>query len=306
MRRSGTTVSAELARIATAQHGVVTRAQLLDAGLSPAAIVRRRRAGALITVHPGVYRVGHSAPSTDATYLAAVLACGDGAVLSGMAAAHLHSLVRGRPPRPEVTARTERLIEGVTTRRARTFDPVDAVVIRGIRCTTVARTVVDLAGVLDLDALARVCHEADVLYRVTPAHVDAVLARRPNTAGAAKLRRVLHGEERVTLSALERQFLRLLRQNELPLPETNRHAGSKRVDCRWPDVRLTVELDGYRFHRSRHAWEQDHRREREARARGDDFRRFTYGDVFERPGPLLRELRAILVRAGFERGQPRE
>ena len=55
------------------------------------------------------------------------------------------------------------------------------------------------------------------------------------------------------------------------MPVTNRPAGSKRVDCRWPDHNLTVELDSYRYHRSRHAWENDRDREREAYARDDDF-----------------------------------
>jgi hypothetical protein len=66
------------------------------------------------------------------------------------------------------------------------------------------------------------------------------------------------------------------------------------VDCRWPAQRLTVELDSYRYHSSRHAWEQDRRREREAHARGDDFRRYTYGDVMERPRLMLAELRVVL------------
>jgi very-short-patch-repair endonuclease len=78
------------------------------------------------------------------------------------------------------------------------------------------------------------------------------------------------------------------------LPETNRVVDGRRVDCRWPEQRLTVEIDGYRYHHSRHAWEQDRRREREARARGDDFRRYTYGDVFESPGAMLAELRAVI------------
>jgi very-short-patch-repair endonuclease len=76
--------------------------------------------------------------------------------------------------------------------------------------------------------------------------------------------------------------------------QTNRPAGGRRVDCRWPEQRLTVELDSYRYHRSRHAWEQDRRREREAYARGDQFRRFTWGDVFEDPRQMLAELRALL------------
>ncbi len=99
----------------------------------------------------------------------------------------------------------------------------------------------------------------------------------------------------MTLSELERA-LPESGSNEagLPLPKTNKRAHGRRVDCRWPDHRLTVELDSYRYHRSRHAWEQDRRREREARARGDEFRRYTHGDVVESPRLMLAELRALL------------
>jgi very-short-patch-repair endonuclease len=113
--------------------------------------------------------------------------------------------------------------------------------------------------------------------------------------GHRALRTVLYGDAPVTLSALERRFLELLRENRVPLPHTNRPAGAHYVDCRWPAQRLTVELDSYRFHSSRHAWEQDRRREREARARGDEIRRYTWGDVFEEPAAILAELRTLLV-----------
>lgn len=66
------------------------------------------------------------------------------------------------------------------------------------------------------------------------------------------------------------------------------------MDCRWPAQRLTVELDSYTYHGSRHAWEDNRRRERQAYSRGDQHRRYTYDDVFERPRPMLRELRALL------------
>jgi very-short-patch-repair endonuclease len=105
---------------------------------------------------------------------------------------------------------------------------------------------------------------------------------------------VIHGDAPVLLSKLERDFRMMLRDDNLELPETNSQVGSYRVDCRWPKRRLTVELDSYRYHRSRHAWERDRRREREARARGDDFRRYTYADVYERPDALLAELRPLL------------
>jgi hypothetical protein len=285
------TVETMLATLAARSHGVVTRRQLLAAGITSDEIDHRLSLGALLREHRGVYRVGHRAPSVEARYLAAVLACGDGAVLSGRAAGHLWGLTKGAVPPPEVAAPTERRVNGVTTHRVRS---VEATTHRGIPITTVPRTLTDLAAVLSLDALARACHEAGVRYDTTPKHVEAVLAERSRTKGAKKLRAILSGDVHVSLSVLERAFLKRLREAALPLPRTNKRAHGRRVDCRWPDHRLTVELDSYRYHSSRHAWEQDRRREREARARGDEFRRYTYGDVLERPRLMLAELRTLL------------
>jgi very-short-patch-repair endonuclease len=296
MGTPGRTVESELDRIASSAHGVVTRSRLLDAGLTRKQIARRVKARGLLRVHPGVYRVGHRAPSTDATYLAAVLAAGDGARLSGMAAAHLHVLVNGAAPRAEVTAPTQRRIEGVKTHRCRSLNARDVTRVRGIPVTSVPRMRVDIAAVLSAEALARACHEAGVRYRTTPAEVETVLAERPNAPGARKLRRVIHGDVHVTLSGLESRFLEVLSEDGLRLPITNRPAGGRRVDCRWPEHRLTVELDGYRFHNSRYSWEQDRQREREARARGDEFRRYSYEDVTVDPTPMLTELRSLLAR----------
>ena len=100
----------------------------------------------------------------------------------------------------------------------------------------------------------------------------------------------------MTLSKLEARFLALLREAGLPLPLTNRPAGGRRVDCRWPEQRLTVELDSYTFHNSRYSWEEDRQREREARARGDEFRRYSCDDVFLRPDLVMRELRELPAR----------
>lgn len=283
----------QIGQLAGAAHGVVTRGELLRAYITVAEIKSRLRTGVLLREYPGVYRAGHRAPNIEARYLAAVLACGTGALLCGYPAAHLLGLLKGAPPAPEVLTATERRVAGVVTHRSRHEHP-RGITWRGVPVTTVARTLVDLAATLTRDELARACHEAGVLHRTTPRQVEAVLARRPTTPGASALRAVLLGDVAVTLSGLERQFLVLLRGQGLASPQTNRRAGSKRVDCRWPERRLTIELDSYRYHNSRHAWEQDRRREREARARGDEFRRYTYADVFEHPGPMLAELRALL------------
>jgi very-short-patch-repair endonuclease len=287
------TVDEIIGRIASRQHGVVTRAQLLDAGVSEKEIKRRIERKALLRVHRGVYRVGHKAPSIEARYMAAVLACGEGAVLSGQAAGYLWGLIKGTAPPPEVTAPTNRRIKGIRTRRARRGE-TEATTWRGIPITTVPRTLVDLSSMLPLDDLARACHEAGVKHHTTPRQVEEVLAKRPTAPGAGKPRKVMHGDVHVTLSKVERKFLERLKEEELPLPITNKPAGSKRVDCRWPKHRLTVELDSYRYHSSRHAWELDRRREREARARGDEFRRYTHDDVLETPDQMLTELSALL------------
>ena len=110
MGTPGRTVDEKMARIASAGHGVVTRAQLLSAGVTARQIKRRVQSGGLIRVHRGVYRVGHRAPSVEATYLAAVLAAGEGALLCGRAAAHVLGLVKGAAPIPEIIARTQRRI----------------------------------------------------------------------------------------------------------------------------------------------------------------------------------------------------
>jgi very-short-patch-repair endonuclease len=248
-------------------------------------IRRRLQKGLLITVYPGVYRVGHAAPSIDASFTAAVKACGEGAFLRGRAGGYLLGLLKRPPPRPEVWAPTERRVERIEIRRYRRARTV--IVVKGIPVTSVPETLVDLAPVLTEEELARACHEAGVRYRTTPRQVQAVLPR--SAPGAGKLRAVMSGDTRVTLSQLERAFLKLLHDAGLPLPVTNRLVGSKRVDCRWPELKLTVELDSYRFHNSRYAWEQDHERARQARARGDTFRRYTWRDITEDAESVIRD-----------------
>jgi hypothetical protein len=295
MRPQGRTVEEILAIQASRSHGVVTRRELHLAGITAGQIKGRIEAGALIPVHRGVFRVGHCAPSLEARYMAAVKACGERSLLAGRAAAHLFGLLKGPPSVPEVLAPTQHNLKGVLTRRRRAIQPEDATTWRGIPVTTIPRTLVDLAALLQEPALARAVHEAEVRHGITPKSVEDVLARRHNWPGSRRLRRVLWGDIPVSLSRLEAAFIAGVRGAGLPLPETNRPAGGRRVDCRWPEERLTVELDSYRFHSTRHAWEQDRQREREARARGDEFRRYTWTDVIEQPRPMLADLGSLLA-----------
>jgi hypothetical protein len=171
-------------------------------------------------------------------YLAAVLAAGDGAVLSRFAAAFLYGLTKGPPPTPEITAARHCRIPGIISHRVQ-LDPRDVTVCRGIPITTVPRTLVDLASHLPLAALAEACHNAEVKYRVKAAVVLASLSRRPHCPGVANLRQIFEGDFRITLSELERRFLALLASTRLPLPLTNRKTDGRYVDCRWPGVAAT-------------------------------------------------------------------
>ena len=298
------TVEEKIARLATRSKGIVTRKELLEAGVTVDQVTFRLRNGLLIPVHRGVYRAGHAAPSTEATYLAAVKACGSDAYLLGRAAAYHQALtpLARTPPPPEVMCGTERRVQGVRTRHVRDIHPLEVAEYRGIPITTVPRTLLDFAATAPEEEVARAVHEAQVKHRTKPSYVLAVLDRHPRMKGTGKLRRALSGETPVTLSRLETRFLELLRAAAItPPPEVNRRAGSKRVDFRWPGV-LTVELDSFTFHNSLYSWEQDRIREREARARREEFRRYTHFDVFEEPGPMLDEIRRLTATLGSTEG----
>jgi hypothetical protein len=290
-----------LTRRANAQKGLVTREELLAAGLTKGQVDWRVQSGLLIPEYDGVYRLGHAAPNLETSYLAAVLACGEGSLLSGRAAAHLYGLVRERPRQPEVTTTSRRRPAGVIVHRKRAIHPRDATEYRGIPVTTVPRTVADAAADTTPADLALLFHEARIRFGLKPEYVEAVLARS-RIRDAAKLRRVVWGDERVLLSELERGFVALLERHRLPLPETNIPKDGHWVDCWWPELKLTVELDTYRYHGSRHAWERDVKRERKARKRGD-YRRYVWGDVFETPEELIADLSPAL--AAPSSGRPR-
>ncbi|HKJ37119.1 MAG TPA: type IV toxin-antitoxin system AbiEi family antitoxin domain-containing protein [Solirubrobacterales bacterium] len=280
-----------LERLASRDHGIVSRSEAAAAGLSEKQIDHRIRIGVLLPEFPGVYRLAHRSPNPYAHFLAAVKACGPDAHLAGLSAAWLWELVR-EVPRPEVNCPRERRLPGLVVRRCRGTMPA-ATVRHRIPVTTVPETLVAVARSLAEADLARVVHEAQVKHGTTPAQVERALGRWPSAPGSGRLRAILRGDTRILLSRLEDLFLSMLRDGGRELPETNRRVANRYVDSRWPG-RLTVELDGYRYHHTRHAWERDRRREREAYARGEQFRRYTYGDVRERPEVILREIDEVL------------
>ena len=277
------------ARLAARQHGRISHAQLLAAGVDRDRIKRWRADGRLRPVHRGVYALGHTAPSVQAAVMAAVLACGRGAFASHRSAGHLLRVLAAPPALPEVSVPGPggRRQKRIVIHRGQLIHPRDRARCNGIPITTVPRLLVDLAPRLDLADLTRACHEAWIHHRVTPQQVEACIARNPTKKGAAKLRRALGSD--VTLSDLEDCFLALLERHGLPRPRTNIDRRCDKVDCHWPHLGLTVELLSYTFHARRRAFEQD-----VARGRRANHIAYTWGDVFERGARTAHELARLL------------
>jgi hypothetical protein len=281
--------AATVARIAASQRGRITTTQLLKAGIDRHRIKRWVADGRLRREHVGVYTLGHPDPSAQGTYVSAVLAAGSGARVSHRANAHLLGIIRGTAPPPEVTVppTAHRKRPGIVIHRVRSLHPLDTATLDGIPITTAPRVLLDLAPTTQPTELARACHEAWVRHRVTPAYVEACIARNPGKPGAAKLRRALGTD--VVLSVLEKGFLALLASHGLPRPRTNIDRRGDKVDCYWAQRDLTIEFVSYRFHATRDGFETD-----VARRRRSNHLAYSYGDVFVRADATAAELAALL------------
>jgi very-short-patch-repair endonuclease len=233
--------------LARKQHGVFSRAQLLELGLHRQAIAHRIARGRLHPVYRGVYAVGRPELTQFGRWMAALLAVGPEAVLSHTSAAALWGIAKqtGNAIHVSVPTHLRRSsARGITVHRRK---ELNATTHRGVRVVSVVDAVVDLAAE-GYDALDRAINEADKLDLVDPETLRAEVDgdRRP---GAAKLRAVLDRYTR-TDSQLERDFLRIARKAGLPHPRTQHRVNGHRVDFFWPDLNLVVETDGLRYHRT--------------------------------------------------------
>lgn len=288
-----------IAALAADQHGVVSRGQLLDGGVSKRAIELRVQSGHLLRLHRGVYAVGHARLRREGHWLAAVLAV-PGAVLSHRDAAALHELRPGNHPDVDVTGPNARASQpGIRFHRTTTLDAEDLTNASGIPVTTVARTLVDLAGVVPPDHLARAVREAVHRNVFDLQAVERTLARTSGRRGPGHraLRRAIAEHDALGLSAtdsvLEDAFLRLLHEARLPRPTVNALVHGLKVDAFWPDRRLIVELDGWQHHHDRHAFQRDRERDAQLTAAGCRVVRFTHHDVTRRPDHVVETLRRL-------------
>jgi very-short-patch-repair endonuclease len=284
--------------LAAKQHGVVSRAQLLELGMHAEAIKYRVRRGRLHSVHRGVYAVGRPQLTRRGTLLAAVLSCGPGAALSHEAAAEVLGIRRQKAGAIDVTVpRARRGRPEIRIHRA-ALPANERTERHGIPVTSVVRTLVDLATGLRRDELEAAVNEADRLDLIDPEHLREALDDTAGRRGAARLRGLLDRRSfTLTESALERRFLAIVRRAGLPLPLTQQQVNGFRVDFWWPKCQLVVETDGLRYHRTPAQQARDRRRDQAHVAAGLTPLRFTHAQVAYEPAEVERILRAAATRA---------
>ena len=227
--------------------------------------------------------------------MAAVLALGNGALLSHHPAAVLWGL-RSAPAREmqiTVVTRDTRGPESVHVHRVSRLHPSDARSRHGIPTTSPARTLLDLATQTPQRDLDRAVNEARVTKLASDTSLNEQFSRYPRHRGKAALKRALQHEPAFTRREAERRLLELIRAARLPEPRTNAHVNGYEVDMLWPDQRLIVEVDSYTFHSSRAAFERDRRRDARHQAAGYRILRVTWRQIAHETTELV----AILARA---------
>ncbi len=293
-----------IVRLALTQHDVFGLAQLQVIGLTSTAVHKREAVSRLHRIHQGIYSlVPRKLLTREGHLMAAVLACGPGAVLSYRDAAALHGLRPTSRPRIEVTVprRSSLRHDGIQVHRSLTLAPADITAENGIPCTTIARTTLDLASVVPRRAIERALDQADVMQVFDLNALEDQLARNPHHPGGPLLRSVLEEHyvgSTPTESELEEAFFALTRRLGLPDPKVNRWIDLSdglpmiRADFVWYEQRVIVETDGGKFHGTRQARERDPHRDQRAMLAGWRPLRITWRQVMRRP----RELEPVLLR----------
>jgi hypothetical protein len=312
-RTKRTSPAARIRRLSNRQHGLISRRQALEAGLSARQIRYRVRSGMWAEPRPDVYAVTGSLEGWEAAVLAVVLSIPE-AVASGRTALWLHGVTRlGKPDVIEVTVPFgyHRTLPGVVIRQTRAYERVDITVVGGVPVTTAARTVIDLAGELGLPDRLTVLDDVICLRigRRKQVHARALALRRGRAGVAIIIAATKPGAEQEFHSWLERHTGAVLRAAGLPQPRWNVALSDRRgrigiVDAvLGPDDVIVLELDGLRFHSTPAQVRSDRARDRRLVLSGRVPLRYTYDDVMSRPEEVVAEIRQALART-VARGAP--
>jgi hypothetical protein len=301
-------VDAAIAALGARQDAVFHLEQLLGLGLTAQAVYQRAAAGRLHRIYRCVYAlVPASLLTRNGRYLAAVLACGPGALLSHRSAAMLHELRQTAAAKIDVTVprRSARTHKGIALHRSITLVPADATVVDHVPATSVARTLFDLAEILARRPVERAFDQAEYLQLLDLRAIEDQLRRNPTRRGAKVIRAILEEHyigSTLTDSEVEEAMLVLSRAVGLPPPEVNKWLDLQdgepmiKPDFLWRQQRLIVEVDGS-HHRTRQRYESDRRRDQRATVAGFIVVRTTHGQIKRRPGELHATVAALLAQA---------
>jgi very-short-patch-repair endonuclease len=312
--------------IAARQNGVVTRAQLIEAGLSKWVVGHRVRAGRFRPLHRGVYLVGPIATARTLE-LAAVLAGGPSAVLSHVSAAPHWEMIpfserssRGFEPMDPTRAlgrsgrRSEDVVHilvtegnrgrrpGIRVHRVARLEPDERTIRDHIPITTPGRTLVDLAGMLGSGELERAVARAERAGLLDRDALSRLVRRYPARRGIDMLRTILErqGGPSLTRSEAEARFLELVRKARLPAPDTNVKIGRYEIDFYWRAQRVAVEVDGYRYHASRRRFERDRRKDGWLLSQGITTMRLSWGQLVDDGMATVAQVAQALARSGTD------
>jgi predicted transcriptional regulator of viral defense system/very-short-patch-repair endonuclease len=307
-RRRWAVLEREVLTTAAEQHGVITRTQLLELGVSPAAISRRVKTGYLRPVHRGVYLVGPVTPER-ATEMAAVLAGGPRAVLSHLSALHSLGMLRGNPVRPvhvSIPGREREQKPGIRFHFVASLSEDERTVVDGIPVTSPARTLVDVASMLGSREIEWAVAVAEREGLIGAQELTSLPRRYPRRAGLAMLRTLIEDgrEPDFTRSEAERRCIELFRLAGLPRPHTNVPVGPYELDLFWPDEGIAVEVDGWTYHSSRSQFEGDRRRDAWLRARGIEVIRLTWSQITREKIATAAQVSQALALARARRASP--
>ena len=294
-------VDQAIAEVAGRQKGNITRSQLLALGLKPGAIDYRIATGRLHPRFRGVYLVGHLAEPPYSREYGAVLACGDGAVLSHRSAAVLLAMIEPVTDWLEIhvsiPSRSTRRHPGIRVHRAPSLARSDVGTCNDVPCTSPARTLIDFAEHAQLREIERAYHEALAQRLLTRADLQSLLRRVRGHRGAPLIRTLVEtdGGSTLTRSQAEEIFLAMIRSARLPQPAVNTRLHGYEVDFLWLDRCLVVEIDGGRWHGNPAAVDRDHRKNAHLRQKGFEVLRYSYGQITDDRDAVIAELAAALA-----------
>lgn len=292
-----------IAELAGRQHGVVALRQLREMGVSRREVERRLAAGRLHRLHPGVYAVGHKALSVQGHRMAAVLACGCGAVLSHASAAALWGIRHFAGALIHVTTNKKWRSSDSIRRHFSSLPEDERAFAEGIPVTTVPRTIFDLAAGCTTDQVQALIRESEYQRLYDRLSLADLLERYPRRRGAPRVREALAQIEDVPSgrpkSPLEERFLPFLRRYELPRPRLNDwivldENRRYQVDCHWPGTGQIVELDSWEGHGTRSAFRRDRTRDRHLRVAGYSVTRVSWAQLDDEPEAVAADLHRLL------------